>query len=92
MRELKALREGWDTIVVEETRLLRGLSIQGGMRDLLRLQETLEPQMQQTAHLFASDRWAALAELQSRLRRLAEWQVQNGQSVHIDSEPPKTSG
>lgn len=77
MRDLKALREGWDTIVEEETRLLRGLSIQSGMRDLLRLQEMVEPQFQQTAHLFAGDRWAALAELQSRLQRLAKWQTQN---------------
>ncbi len=90
MRELKALRQGWDAIVEEETRLLRDLSVQGGMRALLQLQETVEPQMQQTAHIFAPDRWAALAELQSRLRRLAEWQAQNGQSVHIDSDTPKT--
>ena len=91
MRELKALREGWDAVVIEETRLLRVMSIQESMRELLRLHETLEPQLRQTAHLFAPDRRAALAELQSRLRRLAEWQAQNGQSVHFNSEPPKTS-
>ncbi len=92
MRELKALREGWDAVVMEETRLLRALNVQRSMRDLLLLQETFEPQLRQTAHLFAPDHWAALAELQSRLRRLAEWQAQNGQSVHIDSDIPKTSG
>ena len=84
MRELKALREGWDLVVMEETRLLRALSVHESMRDLLRLHETVEPQLQQTAHLFAPNRWAALAELQSRLRRLAEWQAQNGQSVEVD--------
>jgi len=92
MRELKALREGWDGVVGEETRLLRATSVQGSMRQLLRLQETVEPQLQQTAHLFAPDRWAALAELQSRLRRLAKWQAQYGQSVHLDPDAPKASG
>ncbi len=53
------------------------------MRDLLRLQETFEPQLRQTAHLFASDRWLALAELQSRLYRLAQWQAEGGRKWAI---------
>ena len=92
MRELKALREGWDAVVVQETRLLRVLSVQDGMRELLLLQETIEPQLRQTAHLFAHDRWAALAELQSRLQRLAEWQAHHGQPVYFDPDSSETLG
>ncbi|MBP7962137.1 MAG: hypothetical protein KBG20_16155 [Caldilineaceae bacterium] len=96
MRELKELREGWDVAVGKETQLLRALGVQEGMRDLLRLQETFEPQLRQTAHLFASDRWLALAELQSRLYRLAQWQTENGQaengqSLFVNPESPKAS-
>ena len=92
MRDLAALREGWDSIAAEETRLLRDLSVQQGMRELLALQELLEPQMRETAHLFAQARWAALAELQDKLRRLAKWQALHGQSVHVDPGSPETSG
>ena len=91
MRELKALREDWNIYAADETRLLQALSVEESMRQLLLLQETLEPQLQQTAHLFAADRWAALAAVQSRLQRLAEWQVQHGQSVHIDPSSPAAS-
>jgi uncharacterized protein YhbP (UPF0306 family) len=66
------------------------MSIQESMRQLLMLQETFEPQFQQTASLFASDRWNALAELQARLYRLAEWQEQHAQLVHVNSEAPGT--
>ncbi|MBM4457910.1 MAG: hypothetical protein FJ011_09140 [Chloroflexi bacterium] len=90
MRTLKALREKWDAFEADETRLLRAMSIQESMRQLLMLQETYEPQLQQTASLFVSDRRAALAELQARLHRLAEWQAQHAQLVHGDSETPGT--
>lgn len=85
MRELSAHREGWDTFAAEETRLLRAMSVQGSMRQLLQMQEAFEPQLQQTQHLFAAERWATLAELQSRLQRLAQWQAQHEQSVYLDS-------
>ena len=84
MRALRALREGWENVAAEETRLLRDLTIEESARQLLRLQEAFEPQLQATAHLFAPQRWAALAELQARLQRLAEWQAQHEQSVHLD--------
>ena len=70
MRELNALREGWDAFEREETRLLRAMTVQESVRSWLVLQRALESQLQQTAELFAPERWAALAELQSRLRRV----------------------
>jgi hypothetical protein len=84
MQELKALREDWDAFSAEETRLLRAMSVGESTRQLLMLQETFEPQLQATAYLFGPERWAALAELQSRLQRLAEWQAQHGQPVQFD--------
>jgi hypothetical protein len=90
MRTVRAVREEWDAFEADETRLLRAMSIQESIRQLLMLQEAYEPQFQQTASLFASDRRAALAELQSRLRRLAEWQIQHAQLVHGDSDAPET--
>lgn len=91
MRDLRALREGWETVAAEETRLLRDLTIEESARQLLRLQEAFEPQLQATAHLFAPQRWGALAELQARLQRLAEWQVQHEQSLHLDPGIATTS-
>lgn len=70
MRELNALREGWDAFEREETRLLRAMTVQESVRSWLVLQRAFESQLQQTAELFAPERWAALAELQSRLRRV----------------------
>jgi hypothetical protein len=90
VRTLKALREGWDAFEADETRLLRAMSIQESMRQLLMLQEAYEPQFQQTASLFASDHRAALTELQARLYRLAEWQAQHAELVHDDSDAPET--
>ncbi len=90
MRTLSSLREGWDAFEEEETRLLRAMTVQESMRQWLMLQEAFEPQLQQTAALFAPERWAALAELQARLRRLAEWQEQHGQLVQGNSDTPET--
>ena len=39
MRELSAVREGWDAFEAEETRLLRSMTVQESMRQLLMLQE-----------------------------------------------------
>ena len=57
MRDLSALREGWDTVEAQETRLPR----------------SFEAHLQQSAAIFEPDRWAALAQLQAWLRRIAEW-------------------
>lgn len=60
MRDLSTLRQGWDEIEAEETRLLRELTIQESMSQLLRLQQAVEPQLQQTEALFRADRIAYL--------------------------------
>ena len=76
MRELRTLREDWKMVEAEETRLLQSMTVQASARQWLALQRAFEPQLQQTAALFARERQAALAELQLRPRRLAEWQGQ----------------
>ena len=68
MRDLSALREGGDTVEAQETRLLRAMTVQESIR-----------QWQQRAAIFGPDRWAALAQLQARLRRIAEWQEEYGE-------------
>ena len=78
MRELRALRESQAAFEVEEMRLLQSMTIQESIRQWLALQLAFEPQLQQTAALFAPERQAALAQLQRRLRRLAEWQERHG--------------
>lgn len=77
LRELGALRQDQDAFEAEETRLLRIMTAQESVRQWLALQQAFEPQLRQTAALFAPERQAALAELQLRLRRLAEWQEQS---------------
>ena len=90
MRELNALREGWDEVEQVETHLLREMTIHESVRQWLILQRAFEPQLQQTADLFGPERQAALAELQARLRRLAEWQVQHGITISIHSDASAT--
>ena len=72
MRELSILREGRDAVEADETRLLQSMTIQESVHQSLALQRAFEPQLQQTAALFAPERQAAPAKLQLRLRRLAE--------------------
>ena len=78
MRELQTLREGWETLEADETRLLRRMTVHESIRQWLILQRTFEPQLQETAAIFGSERQTALVQLQSRLRRLAEWQKEHG--------------
>jgi hypothetical protein len=78
MRELSSLRDGWVEIEQMETRLLRKMTIQENLADWLVLQRAFETQLQETSTLFAADRRAALAELQVRLQRLADWQAKRG--------------
>jgi hypothetical protein len=78
MRELRTLREGWDILEADETRLLRRLTIHESIRQWLILQQTFEPQLQETAAIFGSERQTALVQLQARLRRLVEWQTKRG--------------
>ncbi len=78
MRELSVLRESQAAFEADETRLLQSMTIQESIRQWLALQRAFEPQLQQTAALFAPERQAALAQLQLRLHRLAEWQERYG--------------
>jgi hypothetical protein len=64
------LREIRDAVEAEETRLLQNMTIQESIRQWLARQCAFEPQLQQTAVLFAPERYAALAQLQLRLYRL----------------------
>ncbi|MDY7080139.1 MAG: hypothetical protein SXV54_24930 [Chloroflexota bacterium] len=70
MRGLSRVRDGWDEVEVEETRLLRQMTVQESLRHLLTLQRAFEPQLQQTEPLFRADRLAYLEELQRRLATL----------------------
>ena len=72
MSDLSILREGWDSIQKEETRLLRAMTVQESLKQWLQLQQAFEWQLQQTARLFESERRAALVELQNRLQCLVE--------------------
>ena len=69
---LGRVRDGWDEIEAEETRLLRQMTVQESLRQFLALQRAFEPQLQQTESLFRAERLAYLEELQRRLARLAE--------------------
>jgi hypothetical protein len=78
---LRALRQDSETMEAEETRLLRRMTVQESLRQWLMIQVAFEPQLQATEALFAEERRAALAELQARLARLAEWQARNGATL-----------
>jgi hypothetical protein len=91
MRELRTLREGWERIEADETRLLRAMTIQASVRQWLIPQHTFEPQLQQTAALFGPERQAALAQFQDRLHRLADWQAQHGESASVHHRTSATS-
>lgn len=84
MQDLKSLREGWEFAEDEETRLLRRMTIQESLRQWAMLQAAFEPQLRATQALFAEERRQALAELQARLRRLAEWQKRHGATLPLD--------
>ncbi len=72
MKGLGRVRDGWDEVEAEETRLLRQMTVQEGLRHLLALQRAFEPQLQQTEEHFRAERLAYLEELQRRLAALTE--------------------
>ena len=88
MRDLSAVRQGWEEVERAEARLSYRGSAQDSFRQWLQLQRVFEPQLRDTAELFATERRSALGELQSRLRRLAEWQEKHGESGSVHSEAP----
>jgi hypothetical protein len=70
---LARLRHGWEEVQAEETRLLRAMTIEESLRELLLLQRAFEPQLQRTEALFRVERIAYLEDLQRRLFALDEW-------------------
>ena len=70
---LSRLRHGWEEAQAEKARLLRLLTVEESLRDLLSLQRTFEPQLQRTEALFRAERLAYLEELQKRLITLDNW-------------------
>ena len=76
---------------MDKTRFLRRLIVHESIRQWLILQRAFEPQSWETAAIFGSDRQTALAQLQARLRRLAEWQKEHGESTAIRSGAAKTA-
>jgi hypothetical protein len=75
-------RDGWKQVEAEETCLLRRLTTEEGLHDLLCLQTAFEPQPQRTESLFRAERLAYLQDLQEKLSRLAEWMKgQRGRAV-----------
>ena len=72
-KNLSRLRDGWEEVEAEEVRLLRRLSVQQSLRDLLSLQRAFEPQLQRTESMFRAERLAYLEDLQKRLIALEDW-------------------
>jgi hypothetical protein len=87
MQDLKTLREGREWTEQEEIRMLRRMTIQESLRQWAMWQAAFEPQLRATQALFAEERWQALAELQARLRRLAEWLERHGDPLPLDPDP-----
>jgi len=73
MRDLSTVRDGWDAVEAEETRLLREMTLEEGLAAQIALQIEFEPQLRETDALFRPDREAALIELQRRLFLFADW-------------------
>ena len=84
MSGLASLRHGWEEVEQVETTLLQAMSAQESLTQWFRLQQAFEYQLQQTAGLFTPERRQALATLQKRLHRLAEWQKLHGEPVSLN--------
>jgi hypothetical protein len=78
MRDNATLRDRWADLEAIETHLSSHLTIHESVRQWLVLQQTFESQLRQTEAMFAPERREALAQLQARLWRLAEWQTNHG--------------
>jgi hypothetical protein len=80
MRDLGSVREGWNEVEEQETRLLRQMTVQEGIGHLLALYRAFESELQRTEDLFRADRLAYLEELQRRLARLEAVEAGGGRS------------
>jgi hypothetical protein len=86
MQDLKILRQGREWAEQEAIHLLRRMTIQESLRQWAMLQAAFEPHLLATQALFVEERRQALAELQARLRRLAEWQARHGDVLPCDPD------
>lgn len=79
MKNLQLVRESWEAMEREDTRLLREMTIEESVRTFLSLCHTMSPLIDATKDIFLSDRLAYLTELQEKLRIFGEWKRrQNG--------------
>lgn len=67
---LKHASSNWDAIRAEETRLLRSISPQEGVRQFFALLAEFGPWLQETESLYRDQRNQALIQLQARLASL----------------------
>jgi len=88
VRDLSSARQGWGEIERAQARLSYRVTAQESLRQWLQMQRIFEPQLRETAELFAPERRSALGELQSSLRRLAEWQETHGEPGSVHPEAP----
>lgn len=80
MQDLSTLRTRWTEIEVEETRLLREMTVAEGLRQFAVLYDAFASRLSQDA-VYQAEREAALLEQQRRLQRLAEWLVTHPEAV-----------
>jgi len=73
MRDLGQVRDGWDEIEAEETRLLREMTIAQGLKIFAVLYDAFAPRFRAEEQIYLAEREAALIERQRRLARLAHW-------------------
>jgi hypothetical protein len=89
IENLSRIRDGWNEVEAEETRLLRGMTIKESLDLLFSLQSAFETQLQLTESLFRAERLAYLQDLQKTLCRLAKWDlVREGSTGNAPRSPP----
>lgn len=89
MRDLNTVRQGWDKIEKAEARLTSRMTPHESFRYWLQPQATFESQLRETSALFGAQRATDLADLQARLRRLAQWQEGHGNPGAVHTGYPK---
>jgi len=67
---LKTISTNWNDIRAEETRLLRAISPEDGVRQFFALMAEFEPWLRETERLYREERNWAMIKLQARLASL----------------------
>lgn len=73
MRALSHIRDGWEAIEAEETRLLQEMSAAESLRHFLALQQEFAGWLEETEPLFREERNEAMIQLQARLAKMNEY-------------------